>query len=67
MNEQYFDGLDDDVSGGQLRQDHELRRCHVPFCVEDAARAAKNVSLWNSYLPTACVRTMVSMGWDYTT
>jgi hypothetical protein len=41
--------------------------CHVPFRTADAARSAKNISLWNSYLPTTCVRTMVRMGWDYTT
>ena len=41
--------------------------CHVPLCAADAARSAKNISLWNSYLPTACVRTMIRMGWDYTT
>jgi hypothetical protein len=40
---------------------------HVPLRASDAARSAKNISLWNSYLPTACVRTMVRMGWDYTT
>jgi hypothetical protein len=40
---------------------------HVPLRTADAARSAKNISLWNSYLPTACVRTMVRMGWDYTT
>jgi hypothetical protein len=40
---------------------------HIPLCTVDAARSAKNISLWNSYLPTACVRTMIRMGWDYTT
>ena len=40
---------------------------HVPLRAADAARSAKNISLWNSYLPAACVRTMVRMGWDYTT
>jgi hypothetical protein len=40
---------------------------HVPFRAADAARSAKNIALWNSYLPAACVRTMVRMGWDYTT
>jgi hypothetical protein len=40
---------------------------HTPLSAADAARSAKNISLWNSYLPTACVRTMVRMGWDYTT
>jgi hypothetical protein len=40
---------------------------HVPLCSAGAARSAKNISLWKSYLPTACVRTMIRMGWDYTT
>jgi hypothetical protein len=40
---------------------------HVPLQAADAARSAKNISLWNSYLPAGCVRTMVRMGWDYTT
>ena len=40
---------------------------HVPLRAADARRSARNISLWNAYLPTACVRTMVRMGWDYTT
>ena len=40
---------------------------HAPLCAADAARSARNISLWKSYLPTACVRTMIRMGWDYTT
>jgi hypothetical protein len=40
---------------------------HVPLCAADAARSAENISRWKSYLPTACVRTMIRMGWDYTT
>ena len=40
---------------------------HVPLRAADAARSARNIVLWNSYLPAACVRTMVRMGWDYTT
>jgi hypothetical protein len=47
--------------------DHETALFHVPLRAADAARSAKNISLWGSYLPTACVRTMVRMGWDYTT
>jgi hypothetical protein len=49
------------------RRTRETALCHVPLRAADAARSAKNISLWNSYLPTACVRTMVRMGWDYTT
>jgi hypothetical protein len=40
---------------------------HVPLSAACAARSAKNIADWNSYLPTACVREMVRMGWDYTT
>ncbi len=40
---------------------------HTPLCAADATRSARNIALWNSYLPTECVRTMVRMGWDYTT
>jgi hypothetical protein len=40
---------------------------HVPLSAACAARSAKNIAEWNSYLPTACVREMVRMGWDYTT
>jgi hypothetical protein len=41
--------------------------CHVPLCASDAARSARNIAEWNSYLPASCVRTMVRMGWDYST
>lgn len=40
---------------------------HVPLCASDAVRSARNIADWNSYLSTDCVRTMVRMGWDYTT
>jgi hypothetical protein len=49
------------------RLPHDKALIHVPLRAADAARSARNISLWNSYLPTACVRTMVRMGWDYTT
>lgn len=32
-----------------------------------AGRSVRNIALWNSYLPPACVRTMVLMGWDKST
>lgn len=47
--------------------DQEPLLCHVPLSREDAKRSAKNIARWNSYLPAACVRAMVQMGWDYTT
>jgi hypothetical protein len=40
---------------------------HVPLRAADAKRSVKNILQWNSYLPSDCVRTMVRMGWDYTT
>ena len=46
---------------------HPKELFHVPLSAADAARSVKNIALWNSYLPSACVRTMIRMGWDYTT
>jgi hypothetical protein len=40
---------------------------HVPLRAADARRSVKNILQWNCYLPCDCVRTMVRMGWDYTT
>jgi hypothetical protein len=40
---------------------------HVPLRAADAKRSVRNILQWNSYLPANCVRTMVRMGWDYTT
>ena len=47
--------------------DQEPLLGHMPLSREDARRSAKNIARWNSYLPAACVRTMIQMGWDYTT
>jgi hypothetical protein len=49
------------------RRTHEKALFHVPLSAAAAARSAKNIALWKSYLPTACVRTMIRRGWDYTT
>jgi len=40
---------------------------HIPLHAGDARRSVQNIARWNDYLPTDCVRTMVRMGWDYTT
>jgi hypothetical protein len=40
---------------------------HIPLRAADAKRSVQNILQWNAYLPTDCVRTMVRMGWDYTT
>jgi hypothetical protein len=40
---------------------------HTPLSAADAARSRCNIALWNSYLHSPCVRSMVRMGWDYTT
>jgi len=40
---------------------------HCPLCAADAARSRNNIARWNDYLLSPCVRSMVRMGWDYTT
>ncbi len=40
---------------------------HIPLRGADTKRSVKNILQWNAYLPSDCVRTMVRMGWDYTT
>jgi hypothetical protein len=47
--------------------DPQRQLFHVPLCAADATRSRGNIALWNSYLLPACVRSMVRMGWDYTT
>jgi hypothetical protein len=46
---------------------NEPPRFHIPLDATCAMRSAENILRWTEYLPTACVRTMVRMGWDYTT
>ncbi len=41
--------------------------CHVPLSATCAARSERNIATWREYLPGECVRTMIRMGWDYTT
>lgn len=48
-----------------LRGQSDLVR--IPLRAADARRSVKNILHWNTYLPPNCVRTMVRMGWDYTT
>ena len=45
------------------------RRETIPFPLRaaDARRSVRNILQWNCYLPPDCVKTMVRMGWDYTT
>jgi hypothetical protein len=33
----------------------------------DTARSICNILQWTSYLPKACVKTMIKMGWDRNT
>jgi hypothetical protein len=40
---------------------------HCPLRAADATRSRANIALWNTYLLSDCVRSMVRMGWDYTT
>jgi hypothetical protein len=49
------------------RPTHDKELIHVPLRVADAKRSVQNIQEWNGYLPANCVRTMVRMGWDYTT
>jgi hypothetical protein len=64
-----------DGASNQPKQSGSLNRpsaqdeplVHVPLRASDARRSVHNILQWNSYLPTYCVRKMVSMGWDYTT
>ena len=46
---------------------HDRILVHVPLRAADAKRSVQNILEWNDYLPAGCVRTMVRMGWDYTT
>jgi hypothetical protein len=46
---------------------HGKETIHIPLRAADAKRSVKNILQWNCYLPPDCVRTMVRMGWDYTT
>jgi hypothetical protein len=39
----------------------------IPLRAADAKRSVQNILQWNCYLPADCVKTMVRMGWDYTT
>lgn len=49
------------------RPAHDRELIHVPLRAADAKRSVQNIQEWNGYLPANCVRTMVRMGWDYTT
>jgi hypothetical protein len=31
------------------------------------ARSTRNILQWESYLPKACIKTMIKMGWDRNT
>jgi hypothetical protein len=50
-----------------VRRYPEKSLVHIPLRAADAKRSVKNILHWNSYLPPECVRTMVRMGWDYST
>jgi len=58
------------LSGGALEQQRlseNPKSPHLPLRAAAARRSVQNILQWNSYLPPACVKTMVRMGWDYTT
>jgi hypothetical protein len=37
------------------------------FSEAERARSARNISVWQSYLPPDCVQSMINMGWDHST
>ncbi len=39
----------------------------APIMEGYAARSARNIAAWQSYLSADCVKTMIAMGWDRTT
>jgi len=43
------------------------KKVSIPLRAADARRSVTNILEWNCYLPCDCVKTMVRMGWDYTT
>lgn len=57
----------------RMSEDHGLvfpspsvRRA-APVMEGYAARSARNIASWQSYLSADCVTTMIAMGWDRTT
>lgn len=40
---------------------------HVQLPEMSAGRAAKNVIMWQAFLPADCISAMIKMGWDRTT
>lgn len=40
---------------------------HEPTDAAGAARSARNILQWMSYLPPDCIERMIAMGWDRTT
>jgi len=52
---------------GRSRQSRDTTLGHIPLRAADARRSVRNILQWNTYLPSDCVRSMVRMGWDYTT
>jgi hypothetical protein len=63
--------IEDTHLGARRRASTDSRRqadlTRIPLRAADARRSVKNILHWNTYLPPNCVRTMVRMGWDYTT
>ncbi len=49
------------------RPPHGKEIIKIPLRAAYAKRSVQNILQWNCYLPPDCVRTMVRMGWDYTT
>jgi len=60
-------GQNPQTSTGRRSLFHKTFHRREPLRSADVRHSVKNILLWNSYLPSDCVRTMVRMGWDYTT
>jgi hypothetical protein len=55
------------ATAGHKQPDSQSVSLRAPLRAADANRSVQNILQWNCYLPIDCVRTMVRMGWDYTT
>jgi hypothetical protein len=62
----YLNGQQRAFSGNhsEARAISSMRAC---LSEPEPSRSAKNVLIWQSYLPRDCVESMVNMGWDRST
>jgi hypothetical protein len=55
------------IAGMQGRAKRVKKQNGKLFAKPNHANSAKNILLWNSYLPHDCVKSMINMGWDHST